>query len=110
MTNEVVNCVHTLVWHSKLEIGSTFRRQYGTDIIYEPIDEPVRALENGDSDYNLEDEDANTYDSDDNSNYDHGLYFFVSGVTGNNPTNNHQPLHQQQEDEENMDERIEYGE
>ena len=97
--NKVIYHVHTLACHSKSEIGLTFWQQDITDIIYKPNDEPDKVLYDGDSDYNLADENAYTYYSYNNFNYDRNLDLVIVGVNPNNPNNNHPPPHQRQEDE-----------
>ena len=71
---------------------------YGTGIIEKPEDKPDRALEDDNSYYNPAGDYGNAYDWNDYSNFYHNTDLVVIGVNPNNPTNNHTPPHQQQQD------------
>ena len=77
-------------------IGITFVLRYGADIIHKPENDLDRSLDDEDSNYNPDDDNTNTYDSNYESNYDHDLDPSIAGVYPNNPINNHPPQHQQQ--------------
>ena len=61
-----------------------------------------KSLDAEDSDYNPDNDDTETYNSNEYKNYNHNLDLDVVGVHPNNPINNHT------EDEEKVDENIEH--
>ena len=89
MINEVIYCIHSLDFRRNSEIGLTFGQRYGTDIIDEPDEKLDKSLDDEYSDWNPDDDNTNTYYSDEKSNYDHNLDTYISGVYSNNPIINH---------------------
>ena len=70
--------------------------------LWEHISRSKKSLDDEDSDYNPDNDDTETYNSNEDKNYNHNLDLDVVGVHPNNPINNHT------EDEEKVDENIEY--
>ena len=85
MPNEVIDQVHILVCCVKAEVGLTFGRQDGTEIVDEHHDETEQALEEYNSYYDPDDDKTDNYNYYGESQYYYNPKLFISGVNKNPP-------------------------